>query len=508
MMPDYWLMACPADVSMAELPKDFRPEPLGARAEVRQRLHELCPDADLADPASVVLGGDGWGVTFVLDKDPVECLDVRVKAARCRASDNQVLATLWTVADALGCRVVDCDRGEFLDRDQQGGVDDAGVDAAGAAGQPVGGVAVGGGPGLNGGEGGPRGVGLQRVAEATATAWRPLMRQWHEVGRMVRGLRRDVAQRGVPRRYASAAQQLGSDRPIVRIMGLVALEQIGSRHLDQRRDVMEALCAYLRLPCSLADQPGEYQTRLVAQRVLARHLRADPDASVSVAAPRRAYWGEMDIDLAGATLVDADFSGCALGGADFTGAMFRGTSEFWGTRFGSAASFIRADFEGDASFSFARFAEYVAFTSAAFHGNAFFMDAVLGRSTFAGANFHRPVGFARATFEGDVVLREATFHEGAHFPSAVAHGLFWCDRTTFRGWTTFSNATFHRGAILKETRFPADAQFAGAAFRTKPVLTGMVLGDGGVPELRQVDRDGSPWWGLSASGAATRGAEG
>ncbi|MCO5973036.1 hypothetical protein [Actinoallomurus soli] len=107
--------------------------------------------------------------------------------------------------------------------------------------------------------------------------------------------------------------------------GVMAGVVVGQNHAELRQTIVDVLCAYLRLPYSLprlppnaaaargrrravqntaqpipADQQGEHQVRLTAQRVLIKHLRDDrtnPPASGS------RFWGVMDLDLTGATLV-------------------------------------------------------------------------------------------------------------------------------------------------------------------------------------------------------------
>jgi hypothetical protein len=53
--------------------------------------------------------------------------------------------------------------------------------------------------------------------------------------------------------YGKVANQLGSDKALVRLAGLCALERFAQDNADQRQAMVNIVCAYLRMPY----QPGE-----------------------------------------------------------------------------------------------------------------------------------------------------------------------------------------------------------------------------------------------------------
>src|SRR5207244_6090599 len=68
----------------------------------------------------------------------------------------------------------------------------------------------------------------------------------------------------------------------VRLGGLYALERVAQNNPDQRQTVVNVLCAYLRMPYQLPEDPPtedhrervqEREVRLTSQRLLADHLR-------------------------------------------------------------------------------------------------------------------------------------------------------------------------------------------------------------------------------------------
>ncbi len=153
------------------------------------------------------------------------------------------------------------------------------------------------------------------------------------------------------------------------------------------------LCAYLRMPHTTDDaEPAgfdpdrelrrtqERQVRLTAQRLLTTHLQRGR--------PADAYWPDITLDLAGATLLDLNLDRCHLHGATFDGARFHGVTQF-----------SLAEFTGPVSFDNARFTD-----------NARFINTVWAEpADLTGARFDREVNFAKATFRSN-----ATF-DGTHF---------------------------------------------------------------------------------------------
>jgi len=242
------------------------------------------------------------------------------------------------------------------------------------------------------------------AADCSRCTWRhvgnaPRNRQHAE--RVADATERDAAARRVTDLYTKAAEQLGSDKAPVRLAGLYALSRLGQGNVDQRTTVVNVLCAYLRMPyeppnlaavadlnsddrelaaakrASQQERVQEREVRLTAQRLLATHLRPEPDRATG-ASTNLEYWpGDHRIDLAGATLVAFDFIGDTFfGKSTFNGEVRFHEAEFtryaWfnEVRFGDGAWFDNAAF-GKASFGEATFAGDASFSGAAFTGAAF-----------------------------------------------------------------------------------------------------------------------------------------
>ena len=138
-------------------------------------------------------------------------------------------------------------------------------------------------------------------------------------------------------RFATAADQLGSDKPAVRLAGVYAMAGLADDWEANRQTCADVLCAYLRMPYEpdpgkdspIPEQLAFQASRTVRHtviRVITAHLQENAEVS----------WQGSDFD----------FTGVVFDGGDFYGAHFSGgTIDFRGAQFPS----------GKVSFSFARF---------------------------------------------------------------------------------------------------------------------------------------------------------
>src|ERR1700729_3981982 len=126
-------------------------------------------------------------------------------------------------------------------------------------------------------------------------------------------------------RFATAAEQLGSDKPAVRLAGVYAMAGLADDWEKNRQTCVDVLCAYLRMPYE--PDPGQdasrpqrlafqaiREVRHTVIRVITAHLKDDASEP----------WQDLDFD----------FTGVAFDGGDFVGAHFRaGTVLFSEARF-------------------------------------------------------------------------------------------------------------------------------------------------------------------------------
>lgn len=290
--------------------------------------------------------------------------------------------------------------------------------------------------------------------------------------------RHDATERRVTELYLKAVEQLGSDKPVVRMGGLYALERLGQENPAHRQTVVNVICGYLRepftppserpvarragLPGALRGTPAgrvaasgfarrtgptppsrsttgedlgrEREVRLTAQRILAGHLRPDTDPDTDRPTNAR-YWPEgYDLDLTAATLVDLDLTGCRIGTGTFTGARFDG-----------AARFDEVKFTGD--------------------------------GLFAHAKFRGGCGFAEVTFAGAAIFERAQIADSAVFRAADFTGVAIFDQARFPKETWFDHARFTLETWFIGTEFSGYVGSDGVRFMIVPATDGSMAAE-------------------------------
>ncbi|SDL27511.1 Pentapeptide repeat-containing protein [Nonomuraea jiangxiensis] len=306
------------------------------------------------------------------------------------------------------------------------------------------------------------------LAVATGLAALPAL---FYAGRIARRMFRLREQGHVTGRYDKAVEQFGNPEAPVRIAGLYALEQLAQDTPALRQTIVDVICAYLRMPYTPPTEQSrnrkrragrdayeERQVRLTAQRILATHLRHDPEprhpGRSSRAAPGRRYWPGLRFDLSGATLVDFDVRDCHIGYTDFIGATFNGDTRFSGATFAGIADFAGATFTGNADFYNAVFTGEARFSGVTFNGDVW----------FAWSTFASDADFRNATFTGIAAFSDVTFSTGAGFSEATFAGGARFSRAVFNGDALFHMASFAVTATFFQSTFAGNALFSHAAF--------------------------------------------
>jgi len=254
-------------------------------------------------------------------------------------------------------------------------------------------------------------------------------------------------------RFATAAEQLGSDKPAIRLAGVYAMAGLADDWEANRQTCVDVLCAYLRMPYE--PEPGQdspapeqlafrstREVRHTVIRVISSHL--EDDASVS--------WQGLNFD----------FTGVVFDGGDFGGARFSGgTIRFRGAQFsGDIVHFTNAGFSGGTvDFSNAEFcADMVSFADTRVSGGTVYFHF----ARFSGGT----VGFFRTHFcGGEVSFYGAEFSGGkVNFGGAEFSG----------GKVNFGGAGFSGGKVdFHRSRFSGgEVDFSRSRFSGSVVNLG------------------------------------
>jgi hypothetical protein len=255
-------------------------------------------------------------------------------------------------------------------------------------------------------------------------------------------------------RFATAAEQLGSDKPAVRLAGVYAIAGLADDWNENRQTCVDVLCAYLRMPYEPEpddDAPaverltylGNREVRHTVIRIIADHLRDKAPVS----------WRGQDLDFTGAIFDGGNFQHCVFSGGEvrFDDSKFVGEVSFSYSVFsGGVVSFHSAEFCGHANFNGVEFSG----------GEAYFYFAKFsgGIMNFMGAEFTRgEVPFDYAVFsDGLITFDRAEFSGGQ---VSFNNALFTGGTVTFggtefsAGMVTFSGTEFSRGTVTFASKF-------------------------------------------------------
>jgi uncharacterized protein YjbI with pentapeptide repeats len=308
-------------------------------------------------------------------------------------------------------------------------------------------------------------VSLLTLVPAVYTTRKQLKEQQDELKRTL-AQQRDQT---LNERFATAADQLGSDRPpAVRLAGVYAMAGLADDWEKNRKTCVNVLCAYLRLPYT--PEPGDdapakkrldfYASREVRRtviQVIAAHLRKGAEPS----------WQGIDLDFTGVVFDGGDFSGAVFSDAKFSfvNTVFCGGEiMFGGAVFSNPVSFRGALFSGGkVYFSTAVFASRdIDFYNAVFSGSQVYFDL---------AEFPGQVSFYRAVFRSGQVHFNASVSGQVSFYDAVFRGAqVSFDNSTFSGVVDFSRGKFSDGQVsFKGAVFSGRADFGGCVFSSGKV---------------------------------------
>ena len=100
---DIFVQDLPPDAgSVDDIPKDFRPKPLGPRSEIIAKIREVVPNADFSDPSWGDIEGPDWSIEVNLGTSEV-CDDF---ALHVRGHEGAVPVVL-NILNRLGLRALD-----------------------------------------------------------------------------------------------------------------------------------------------------------------------------------------------------------------------------------------------------------------------------------------------------------------------------------------------------------------------------------------------------------------
>jgi hypothetical protein len=97
-------------ITVADVPDDFSPLPLGSRAEVVSAIVTVFPEADTSDPSWVTFETPAYSIVFATtEEEPVTAMTLHVRG------DESVVPGIAALVEKLGARALDSWTGEFFE---------------------------------------------------------------------------------------------------------------------------------------------------------------------------------------------------------------------------------------------------------------------------------------------------------------------------------------------------------------------------------------------------------
>jgi hypothetical protein len=107
---DIFIQDFPPDAhTIAEIPNEFDPAPLGPRAAIMQKILEGAPFADFSDPIWGTIDGEGYAIE--LDLGAEELVDGFTLHVR---GGDLAVACVVAVIEDLGVQAIDSSMGDFF----------------------------------------------------------------------------------------------------------------------------------------------------------------------------------------------------------------------------------------------------------------------------------------------------------------------------------------------------------------------------------------------------------
>jgi uncharacterized protein YjbI with pentapeptide repeats len=271
----------------------------------------------------------------------------------------------------------------------------------------------------------------------------------------------------------AAIEQLGHQKPVVRIAGVHALLDISDAHGGiYKQRIVDVLCGYLRADRSSTEDRAVESTILQAIQKRTRTKSFLDDRGEEILpqiVSNDQSWCDCTFDLHGATFTED---------VNLDGSTFTGDVNFAEAIFTAPATFNHATFLGRVDFKDCQFQALAFFIKTEFESPFFFGTTFHNHASFIEADFHDVPSFHASYFEGPADFRSTRFRKSAIFNYAVfssradfRNAVFQHEVTyyscQFNGRTVFENVRFKGLAKYNEVTFQQAVSFAGATFHTE-----------------------------------------
>ena len=321
-------------------------------------------------------------------------------------------------------------------------------------------------------------------------------------------------------RYTKAVEQLGDEKPSIRMGGVYTLvglvdewleEESIEKYEDRLKEgqvIINNLCAYIRSPFTLAtryneldkDNPtpdGVYKDNQQEFYTDKAEFKAEADVRLGIIKEIHnrlqgpeintpGAWSDFEYDFSGSIFfysVDltnsyytkyVNFSGATYQDrANFRGSTYQGRANFSESTYRSRADFSRSTYQKWTDFNRSTYQDQADFRGSTYKGGANFSDSTYqGEANFSDSTYKGGANFTDSTYQGWTYFSGSTYQGGANFTGSTYWGWANFTGSTYQGWANFSDSTYQGGANFTGSTYQGWANFAGSTYQGGANFTG------------------------------------
>ena len=324
-------------------------------------------------------------------------------------------------------------------------------------------------------------------------------------------------------RYTKAVEQLGDEKPSIRMGGVYTLvglvdewleEESIEKYEDRLKEgqvIINNLCAYIRSPFTLAtryneldkDNPtpdGVYKDNQQEFYTDKAEFKAEADVRLGIIKEIHnrlqgpeintpGAWSDFEYDFSGSIFfysVDltnsyytkyVNFSGATYQDrANFRGSTYQGRANFSESTYRSRADFSRSTYQKWTDFNRSTYQDQADFRGSTYKGGANFSDSTYqGEANFSDSTYKGGANFTDSTYQGWTYFSGSTYQGGANFTGSTYWGWANFTGSTYQGWANFAGSTYQGGANFTGSTYQGEANFSDSTYENETDFSGSIF---------------------------------
>ena len=313
-------------------------------------------------------------------------------------------------------------------------------------------------------------------------------------------------------RYTKAVEQLGDEKPSIRMGGVYTLvglvdewleEESIEKYEDRLKEgqvIINNLCAYIRSPFTLASHYDELSQANPAsegiykdkeQEFYADKATLDSEADVRLGIIKEIHnrlqgpeintpgaWSDFEYDFSGSIFfysVDLTNSYYTKY-VNFSGATYQGEANFRGSTYQGRANFSESTYRSRANFSESTYRRRANFSESTYRRRANFTDSIYrSRANFTDSTYQGWANFSRSTYKGEAYFTNSTYQAWADFTNSTYRSRADFRRSTYKSGADFRRSTYENETDFRGSTYKGGADFRGSTYENETDFSGSIF---------------------------------